>query len=257
MQCVILAGGQGTRMLPLTERVPKTLLPVVGHPFAWHQLHLLARAGVTDVVYCIGHKGEQIREFWDRTTAPIPSIRYVDEGEEPQGTGGALRLALDEGALQESFLVLYGDSFLPIEFAPVWNAFQRSQSSALMTVLRNCGRWDRSNVRFSDGRVELYDKEADPAQAGMEFIDYGLSVMRRDVVLALDKPSDLSALFHRLSVRGELAGLEVHDRFYEIGSPEGLHDLQFPLLLTRLHQRQEISASAFPMAMSTSLRFRS
>jgi dTDP-glucose pyrophosphorylase/glycosyltransferase involved in cell wall biosynthesis len=226
MQCVILAGGLGTRMLPLTESVPKALLPVAGRPFAWHQLHWLARSGVSDVLYCIGHKGEQIREFWNGTPAPIPSIRYVDEGDELLGTGGALRLALEQGALQQSFLVLYGDSFLPIPFTPVWDAFQRSQSPALMTVLRNCSRWDRSNVRFSDGRVELYDKTADPAQEKMEFIDYGLSVMRRDVVRALEKPSDLASLYHALSVRGELAGMEVHDRFYEIGSPEGLHDLE-------------------------------
>ena len=244
MQCVILAGGLGTRMHPLTESVPKTLLPVAGRPFAWHQLHLLARAGVTDVVYCIGHQGEQIREFWNGTSAPIPSIRYVDEGESLLGTGGALRLALEHGALKRSFFVLYGDSFLPIPFAPVWNAFQEGQSRALMTVLRNCGRWDRSNVRFSDGRVELYDKDADAAQAGMEFIDYGLTVMSRDVVPALGMPSDLASLYHQLSVKGELAGFEVYDRFYEIGSPEGLHDLES--LLNR--QRADTSVSVAPDA---------
>lgn len=244
MQCVILAGGLGTRMRPLTESVPKTLLPVAGRPFAWHQLHLLARAGVTDVVYCIGHQGEQIRKFWNETPAPIPSIRYVDEGEQLQGTGGALRLAFDQGALEQAFLVLYGDSFLPIPFAPVWNAFQGSRSPALMTVLRNCGRWDRSNVRFSDGRVELYDKEADASQAGMEFIDYGLSVLRREIVRALDKPSELAAFYHELSIRGELAGLEVHDRFYEIGSPEGLHDLE--MFLAGQDASQQNDARSLP-----------
>ena len=249
MQCVILAGGHGTRMRPLTESVPKTLLPVAGHPFAWHQLHLLARAGVTDVVYCIGHKGHKIREFWNETPAPIPSIRYVDEGEHLLGTGGALRLALDLGALQQSFLVLYGDSFLTIPFAPVWNVFQRSQSPALMTVLRNYGRWDRSNVRFLDGRVELYDKEADSTKAEMEFVDYGLSVMRRDVLNALDKPSDLASLYHELSVKGELAGLEVHDRFYEIGSPEGLRDLERFLA----GQGASIRSDAQPLTAGTSV----
>ena len=250
MQVVILAGGLGTRMLPLTESLAKTLIPVAGRPFAWHQLNWLARVGVTDVVYCIGHKGEQIREFWNGTPAPIPTIRYVNEGETPLGTGGALRLALEQDALQPSFLVLYGDSFLPIDFKPVWNAFHRSKSPVLMTVLRNCGKWDRSNVRFSHGRVELYDKGVHPADAGLEFIDYGLSAMRREVALALEKPSDLGALYHQLSVRGELAGLEVHDRFYEIGSPEGLHDLESLLVGEGASLRNDVAALPHPKGES-------
>src|SRR5215472_12234947 len=114
MQCVILAGGLGTRMRPLTDLCPKTLIPVAGRPFAWHQLQWLARQGVTEVVYSIGHKGDMIRRFWDREPSPVPSIQYADEGERLLGTGGAVKLAFDEGILRNQFLVLYGDSFLPI-----------------------------------------------------------------------------------------------------------------------------------------------
>src|SRR5260370_33776644 len=120
MQCVILAGGLGTRMRPLTESCPKTLLPVCGRPFAYHQLHWLARQGVTEAVYAIGHKGSMIREYWEGEQPPALSIRYVDEGDHLRGTGGAIRLALQQAGLEESFLIIYGDSCLPGEFTPTW-----------------------------------------------------------------------------------------------------------------------------------------
>jgi len=228
MQCVILAGGLGTRMRPLTDVLPKTLLPVAGRPFAWHQMQWLAAQGIDDVVYCIAHQGEQIRQYWATEPAPVRSLRYVDEGTELRGTGGALRLALDERVLDESFFVLYGDSFLPVEFGPVWSAFDASGSPALMTVLKNEGRWDRSNVIFAGGRVSLYAKNADSrTQARMQYIDDGLSVLHRDVISGIAETIfDLSAVFHHLSLEGQLAGHEVRERFYEIGSPEGLRDLE-------------------------------
>ena len=222
MQCVILAGGLGTRMLPLTETCPKTLLPVHGHPFAWHQLHWLAAQGITEVVYSIGHQGDLIRRYWNEQRSPVPSIRYVDEGEQLRGTAGALRLACEQGVLDERFFVIYGDSFLPVQFTPICRAFESSHQPALMTVLRNQGRWDRSNVIYDSGRVLLYDKQALP---GMQYIDYGLSCFRRDI-FDDSTPADLGSVFHELSLQGWLAGFEVHQRFYEIGSPQGLRDFE-------------------------------
>jgi NDP-sugar pyrophosphorylase family protein len=226
MQCVILAGGLGTRMRPLTDTIPKTLLPVGGRPFAAHQLDWLARQGVTEVVYCIGHQGDKIRRYWETEPSPVPSLRFVDEGEQLRGTAGALRLALAEGVLDESFFVLYGDSFLPIDFAPVWRAFQSGGAEALMTVLRNEGRWESSNVVYSNGLVTLYEKRSSHPE--IRYVDYGLSAFRRPVI-EQSTESDLSALFHRLSIAGDLAGYEVTERFYEIGSPQGLRDLELLL----------------------------
>jgi len=224
MQCVILAGGLGTRMRPLTETCPKTLLPVHGRPFAFYQMHWLASQGVSEVVYSIGHHGDMIRRYWESRLSPVRSIRYVDEGVQLLGTGGALRLAREAGVLKESFLVIYGDSFLPVQFAPIWDAFHASGMPALMTVLRNEGCWDRSNAIFQDGRVLLYDKRGHPA---MHYIDYGLSVLRRDILDGISTDVfDLATLFHELSLRDQLAGFEVDRRFYEIGSPEGLRDFE-------------------------------
>ncbi len=222
MQCVILAGGLGTRMQPLTETCPKTLLPAGGRPFAWHQLHWLAEQGISEVVYSIGHFGDMIRRYWAQERPPVRSILYVDEGEQLRGTAGALRLAREQGALDESFFVTYGDSFLPVKFAPIWRAFRASGQPALMTVLRNEGRWDRSNVIYEPGRVVLYEKTAAP---GMQYIDYGLSCFRRET-FDNSTHSDLGMLFHDLSVEGKLAGFQVQERFYEIGSPSGLSDFE-------------------------------
>ena len=223
MQCVILAGGLGTRMRPLTDTCPKTLLPVCGRPFAYHQLHWLASHGIEDVIYCIGHQGDMIRRYWESESKPVRSIRYVDEGEQLRGTGGAMRLAYDQNVLDESFLVIYGDSFLPVAFAPVWRSFQDSGMPALMTVLGNEGRWDRSNVVYENGRLVLYDKRPDPR---MRHIDYGLSAFRRELFAQMPPIFDLAMLLHQLSLQGQLAAYEVEQRFYEIGSPQGLNDLE-------------------------------
>jgi NDP-sugar pyrophosphorylase family protein len=198
------------------------LLPVRGRPFAWHQLHWLAAQGITEVIYSIGHQGDMIRRYWAVEPSPVPAMRFVDEGNQLRGTAGALRLAHEQGVLDGNFFVIYGDSFLPVEFAPIWRAFQSSNQPALMAVLRNEGRWDRGNVIYQPGRVMLYDKAAAP---GMQYIDYGLSCFRREV-FDQSTHSDLAMLFHDLSLQGALAGFRVYERFYEIGSPVGLRDFE-------------------------------
>jgi NDP-sugar pyrophosphorylase family protein len=166
------------------------------------------------------------------------AARYVDEGVNLRGTAGALRLAMDEGAVRESFLLTYGDSFLPVDFGAVFAAFEAAAQPALMTVFRNEGRWDTSNVIFDGRMVTLYDKQrrSRPVHE-FTFIDYGLMAFRRQVI-ADAVPSgvyaDLAGPLHDLSVGGQLAGLEVSERFYEVGSPAGLDDFSAWL---RQHRR--------------------
>ncbi|MEO5337921.1 MAG: NTP transferase domain-containing protein [Magnetospirillum sp. WYHS-4] len=227
MQCVVLAGGLGTRMLPRTEATPKTLLEVSGAPFASHQLRLLAGQGVRRVVYSIGHLGQQIRAFvGDGRRFGLEEVCYVDEGDCPMGTAGALRQAMESGALAERFFLLYGDSYLPTALAPIWAA--ADGHPALMTVHRNEGRWDASNVVFRNGRVVLYEKgRPDAAAIGMDHIDYGLAVLTRGTASEIPAGrQDLADFYHRLSREGRLAGYEVAERFYEIGSPAGLAELE-------------------------------
>jgi NDP-sugar pyrophosphorylase family protein len=233
MQCVILAGGLGTRMRPATEQIPKVLLPVAGQPFAHHQLKLLQDGGVTDVVYSIGYLGEMVRDYVGDGRRFGLDVSYVDEGAELRGTGGALRLAADAGALSDRFLVLYGDSYLPIDFGAVAAAFDRGPEPALMTVFHNRDQWVPSNVVFDGHRVVTYDKRR--TVPGMDWVDYGVSVLHRSLVMELDAGSvvDLADVFHELSGAGRLAGYEVHERFYEIGSPPGLAEVEGILLRDR------------------------
>ena len=229
MQCVILAGGRGTRMSPATERVAKTLLPVLGQPFAHHQLAWLASERVGRVVYAIGHLGRQVVDYVGDGSRWGIDVSYADEGGRLLGTGGALRHAVDLGLTDERFLVLYGDSYLLQPVRPVWEAAPAS-GDPLMTVFRNEGRWDRSNARFEGGRVVLYEKGRADAQAiGMRHIDYGLSVLGSDFIRAEVPPdavADLADACHRASLDGRLRGFEVTERFYEIGSPAGLTELE-------------------------------
>lgn len=230
MQCVILAGGLGTRMRPMTETMPKWLLPVAGRPFAEWQLDWLAAQGVGRVVVSVGHMADMIADFAAINAGRWPfHLGIVDDGQAPLGTLGALRRACDQADLGGGVLVLYGDSYLDVDVRAVW-ATSQSGTRPVMTVLRNDGRWDTSNARVADGRVALYEKHRpDAAGADMNWIDYGLSALPVERIrnaIAAGETGDLADLMHTLSVEGELLAFEVVNRFYEIGSPDGLADLE-------------------------------
>jgi NDP-sugar pyrophosphorylase family protein len=216
-------------MRPLTETVPKTLLTVNGMSFAHYQLEWLARQGITHVVYSIAHFGQMVRDFVGDGSRWGLRVRYVDEGETLLGTAGALRLALDCHELDEHFCILYGDSYLRMDLRAAWRCYEASGKPALMTVLRNEGQWDVSNVEFRNGELVLYDKRPGPHRGRMRYIDYGLSIATRSAIEEMapsGAKADLADVFHTLSALGRLAGFEVSDRFYEIGSPQGLADLE-------------------------------
>jgi NDP-sugar pyrophosphorylase family protein len=228
VQVLVLAGGLGTRLWPRTATVPKVLVPVAGRPFAEHQIELLAAGGVEDIVFAIAHRGAMIRRALGNGRRWGVRIRYSDEGRDLRGTGGAVRLFAASGLADEVFAVLYGDSYLRLDYPAVWRAHGRCGAPALMTVHHNNDRWDTSNAGFADdGRLRY--RKGGGEQGGMNYIDYGLSILPRDLVLrrvTRDGPSDLADLFTDLGERGDLAGYEVRERFYEIGSDEGLADLE-------------------------------
>jgi NDP-sugar pyrophosphorylase family protein len=215
-------------MRPRTTTVPKALLPVAGRPFAERQVELLAAHGVDDIVFAIAHLGDKIRYTVGDGRRWGVRIRYSDEGADRRGTGGAVRLFAASGLADCAFAVLYGDSYLPTDYSAVWEAYASSGLPALMTVVENNDRWDTSNATFGpEGRLR-YRKGAG-ARAGMTYLDYGLSVISRGVVLERVPPagvSDLADFFAELGERGELGGYEVRDRLYEIGSDDGLDDLE-------------------------------
>jgi NDP-sugar pyrophosphorylase family protein len=219
----ILAGGLATRLRPVTETIPKALLEIAGQPFLAHQLRLLRAAGYERVVLCVGYLGEMVREFAGDGSAFGLRVDYAFDGPKLLGTAGAIVRALP--LLGPRFSVIYGDSYLPCDYAAAERAFDESGKLGLMTVYRNEGRWDTSNVEFERGRVVRYDKaNRTPA---MRYIDYGLGVLTREAFdgAPADQPCDLAAVYRDLAERGELAAWESPDRFYEIGSREGMADL--------------------------------
>lgn len=219
----ILAGGLATRLRPLTEKVPKLLLEVAGEPFFSHQLRLLKRKGLTRIVLCVGYLGEMIVDAYGDGRDWGMRIDYSFDGPRLLGTGGALIRA--RPLLGDAFYILYGDSYLPIDYQAAGRAFLAAHRRGLMTVYENHGRYDASNVWFEDGRIRVYDKRNQVPQ--MHHIDYGLGLLQ---ARALDdwprgEVVDLADIYGRLVAHDELAGYEVRERFYEIGSAAGLQEL--------------------------------
>ena len=219
----LLAGGLATRLRPITEKVPKLLIEVAGEPFFSHQIRLLRSAGLTRLVLCVGYLGEKIVEQYGDGSRFGVKIDYSFDGPKLLGTGGALIQALPK--LGEAFYVLYGDSYLPIDYRAVGDAFARSGRLGLMTVFENRERYDASNVWFENGEIRLYDKKQKVPQ--MRHIDYGLGVFRAAAFdgFPRDAVVDLAEVQKALVGRGQLAGCEIPERFYEIGSPAGLKEL--------------------------------
>jgi len=219
----ILAGGLATRLRPITEKIPKSLVTVVGVPFIAHQLNLLHAAGVQRIIICAGYLGEMIEKEIGNGSRFDLRIEYSFDKPRLLGTGGALKRALP--LLGRQFLVLYGDSYLPIDYEKVVRSFLAANKTGLMTVFRNDGRWDTSNVQFESGQILGYDKKK--RTSGMHHIDYGLGILRSKSLEAWpeNESFDLTEVYRRLLSEDQLSGYEVSQRFYEIGSPEGLADL--------------------------------
>ena len=227
----ILAGGLATRLRPITANRPKALVELAGKTFAEHQADLLARQGIARVVWLVGYLGEQIEAALGDGARWGITFQYVYDGPVLLGTGGALRRALPQ--LGDAFFVMYGDSYLECDFRAVERSFSESGAAALMTVFRNDGRFDASNVEFDGRRILRYDKRT--TTSAMRYIDYGLGLLTRRALERYpeNRPLDLSVVYQDLLAGNELAACEVTERFYEIGSPEGIVD-------TERHLRQRL-----------------
>ena len=218
----ILAGGLATRLRPATEKVPKSLLDVNGEPFIAHQLRLLKANGVSRVLLCVGYLGEMVRDVVKDGHAFGLEVKYSFDGPSLLGTAGALRRALP--LLGRAFLTLYGDSYLVCDAKAVAASFEESGKEALMTVFRNEGQWDTSNVEFENGKILAYNKKERTPR--MKYIDYGLGAFTARAFdrVPAEQAFDLADLYQAILAEGELAGMEIAQRFYEIGSPSGLEE---------------------------------
>jgi len=222
-QLVILAGGFAKRLGLITEQIPKALVKINDIPFVDWQLSLLARKGIKKVIFCVSHKSEMIESHIGEGSRFNLEVKYSKDGITQLGTGGAIRKCIS--LLDESFMVLYGDSYLEMDYKKAETAFEASGKSAMVTVYKNSGQYDTSNIKFNKNVVEQYKKGSIRAQ--FDHIDYGLSFFKKEVFTnqELGKYFDLSEVFEDLSRRRDLAGYEVFNRFYEVGSIQGISDL--------------------------------
>jgi N-acetyl-alpha-D-muramate 1-phosphate uridylyltransferase len=227
MQVVILAGGLGTRLGARTGNLPKILLPIAGRPFLAWQLEALVRCGFSRVVLCIGHRGNQIVNFLGAGDVFGIEVTYSEDGERLLGTGGALRRAWGLGLLADAFLVTYGDSYLPFDYAaPLRDLEAHEDALGTMSVFQNHGAWDASNCAIGGEYVVRYEKgNGDPT---LTHIDYGALALRATAIA--DRPErvafGLDEVQHDLAKSGRLRAFEASERFYEIGSEAGIHDLE-------------------------------
>lgn len=215
-------------MRPLTENIPKSLISINGEPFIAHQLRLLQQQGIQRVVICTGFLGEMVQEYVGDGKVFQLQVSYSSDGDKLLGTAGAIKNAFP--LLSDKFFVLYGDSYLPCEYAATQLAFVRSHKNALMTVFHNEGQWDKSNVEFFDGEILNYDKKNKSER--MHHIDYGLGIFHKKVFSEIpdELPHDLADLYQSILAKKQLAAFEVKERFYEIGSFSGISELERYLL---------------------------
>jgi N-acetyl-alpha-D-muramate 1-phosphate uridylyltransferase len=219
----ILAGGFATRLGELTHNLPKCLVEIRGRPFIDWQLDLLTNAGYTDFVFCISYKSDLVQNYLGDGSRWNSRFRYSFDGDQQLGTGGAILKALP--LLGSQFAVIYGDSYLPIDYNEIEVKFLQSGIKSLMTVYENRNNFDSSNVEYQNGRLINYEKGQN--NPNMTHIDYGLTYFQASAFATWMGPAsfDLSVLCHKLVVTKNLDGIEVFNRFYEIGSIQGIKEL--------------------------------
>jgi len=224
MQIVVLCGGKATRLYPLTKKIPKSMIRFEGKPFLEQQLDLLKKNRIFDVVLCVGYKAEQIKKYFGDGKNFGVEIKYSSDKKRLLGTGGALKKA--ENLLEDSFLVMWGDSYLPFNFQKAIKFFKKSNKPGMMIVFKNLNKYEPSNVEVKNNLVKSYSKKRKTKK--MKYIDYGISIYRKEVLKHLPKNQicDLTKLQQALIKKRQLLAYPAEKRFYQIGSPDGLEELK-------------------------------
>ena len=204
--------------------MPKALIQICGKPFIDWQLRYLAKNGIQKVILCLGHMGKDIEKYVESGDRYNLKVEYSYDGSKLLGTGGAIKKALP--LLDKHFFVLYGDSFLPIDYSEVYNAFLKNKKTPTMTIYKNNNNLDKSNVIYENNILIEYNKNL--KKPNMKYIDYGLSILNTDIFNSYKKNInfDLSEVMYDLSIKNKLIGFPINKRFYEIGSHDGIRDTE-------------------------------
>lgn len=225
MQAVILAGGLGMRLRPITERIPKPMVEVGGEPFLARIVRWLAGQGFRQQLMLLGYRGEMVSDFFGNGSKFEVSIDYSREPS-PLGTGGALRYALQK--LDEEFLLLYGDSYLPIDYQEVAATFRQIPCRGLVVVYDN-GLADTGvihNVAADpEGWVTRYAKGQ--RDADLRYVEAGVLCFQRKVFVPLPAGQVISLeqeLYPKLIAERQLRAFVTRQRFFDIGTPQRLEE---------------------------------
>ena len=221
---MILCGGMATRLYPITKKIPKSMILVNRKPFLEYQIELLKRNGIYDIVLCVGNRSTQIKKYFGNGNKFGVTLSYSADGKKLLGTAGAIKNA--EELLENVFMVMYGDSYLPFDFQKAIKFFNKYNKKGLMTVYKNSGKYDKSNVVVSGDYVKIYSKTE--KKKNMSYIDYGASILRKDCLKLIPKEKifDMSDVFQKLITQKELLAFDSKKRFYEIGSFAGLEEFK-------------------------------
>jgi NDP-sugar pyrophosphorylase family protein len=224
MQVAILAGGLATRLRPISGTTPKSMVLIEGKPFLEYQIEFLKRAGITDLVLCVGYLSEKIERYFGDGHKFGVTITYSYDGNNFLGTAGALKRA--ESLLKEYFFVIYGDSYLFLDFQEVYANFRKSNTLALMVVYKNNNLYDLSNVAIENGMISRYDKTN--TTGDLRYIDYGTLIFGKHVMdlIPPDQMYPLERVIVDLILQREISAFEATERFYEIGSHKGMDEFR-------------------------------
>lgn len=222
MQVAILAGGRATRLRPITETIPKSMVLFEGKPFLEHQIDFLKKGGISHIVLCVGYLSEQIEDYFGDGRQFGIDIRYSHDGSQLLGTAGALKKA--ENLLENDFFVLYGDSYVFLNFREVFSHYQKMKKLGLMVILKNYSQYDMSNVAAENGIITRYDKKN--LTDDLVYIDYGVLVLNKNICnfIPAGQGYPLEDLINKLIKMREMASFETKKRFYEIGSHNGMQE---------------------------------
>ena len=220
---IILAGGKGKRIKKFTTKKPKPLVEILNKPFIEYQIDLLKKQKIKRVIISIGHYGDQIINYFKKKKNSGIEIIFSKDGKNLLGTGGALKKIFKNN--KGNFIVLYGDSYLPIDLKKIQKKFINSKKDILLTIYKNQNKFDKSNIKIKNKEI-FYDKRNPDKE--MNYIDYGLSIIKSHSIMNYSTTTkfDLSDLFNKFCLDKKIAYSIVKKRFYEIGSYKGMKDFK-------------------------------
>ncbi|KYK33786.1 MAG: hypothetical protein AYK22_06115 [Thermoplasmatales archaeon SG8-52-3] len=224
MQMVILCGGLATRLGKIAKKTPKSMIKIKNKPFLEYQIENIKRYSIKDIILCVGHLSEQIEKYFGNGDKFGVNIKYSYDTNKPLGPIGALKNA--ESLVDDIFFIMYGDSYLNVDFKKIANYFSNHNKLGLMVVYKNYNKFDKSNLIVNDKMIIAYGEKE--RTNDMIYIDYGTSLLNKKVLNLIPKNTfyKTGQLFSNLISKNELLAYEVKERFYHIGNLDALNEFK-------------------------------